>query len=132
MSVGVQPVETWHEANQRSLMAAIARVKDILDRHVNAEITPWPGDTDHSPNGSEPAASALDRLCTIFGVSPFERDILLLCAGIELDASCCTTLCARLRAIPHAPIPPSAWHWRYCRAPTGAPSLRKRRFATGV
>ena len=93
MSVGVQPVETWHEANQRSLMAAVARVKDALERHVNAGITPWPGDTDHSPNGSEPAASALDRLCAIFGVSPFERDILVLCAGVELDAGVRTTLC---------------------------------------
>ena len=25
-------------------------------------------------------------LCTLFGLSPFERDVLLLCAGIELES----------------------------------------------
>ncbi len=104
MSVGLQPVETWHEANQRSLMAAVALVKDTLDRHVNAGITPWPDDTDRSPNGSEPAASALDRLCAIFGVSPFERDILLLCAGIELDAGV-APLCAAAQGDPERAYP---------------------------
>ena len=80
MSVGLQPVETWHEANQRSLMAAVARVKDTLDRHVNAEITPWPGDTDHSPNGmrtrgerARPALRDLRRLALRARYSPALR-----------------------------------------------------------
>src|SRR5262249_41235023 len=30
---------------------------------------------------------ALDRLCNLFRLSPFERDVLLLCAGVELDTS---------------------------------------------
>ena len=34
-----------------------------------------------------PAPSALDSLCAIFGLSPFERAVLLLCAGIELDTA---------------------------------------------
>lgn len=33
-----------------------------------------------------PAPSALDSLCDAFGLSMFERDVLLLCAGVELDA----------------------------------------------
>ncbi|MFO0729700.1 MAG: hypothetical protein U0231_12840 [Nitrospiraceae bacterium] len=33
-------------------------------------------------SGSEPAA--LDRLCSVFGLSAFERAVLLLCAGVEL------------------------------------------------
>jgi hypothetical protein len=34
-----------------------------------------------------PGQAALDNLCAAFGLSPFERDILLLCAGIELDST---------------------------------------------
>ena len=30
---------------------------------------------------------ALEKICQSFGLSTFERDILLLCAGVELDAS---------------------------------------------
>ena len=29
----------------------------------------------------------LDALCGLFGLSPFERDVLLLCAGVELDGA---------------------------------------------
>lgn len=34
-----------------------------------------------------PAPAALDNLCEAFALSPFERDVLLMCAGMELDAS---------------------------------------------
>src|SRR5437879_11021283 len=34
-----------------------------------------------------PAPSALDRISEAFSLSPFERDLLLLCAGTELDGS---------------------------------------------
>ncbi|HLL15393.1 MAG TPA: ATP-binding protein [Pyrinomonadaceae bacterium] len=33
-----------------------------------------------------PAPAALDSLCEAFALSPFERDVLLMCAGMELDA----------------------------------------------
>ncbi len=33
------------------------------------------------------APAALDTLCAAFTLSPFERDVLLLCAGMELDAA---------------------------------------------
>ncbi len=36
---------------------------------------------------SEPRVStALDHLCEVFSLSTFERDLLLMCAGVELDA----------------------------------------------
>src|SRR5207248_2505179 len=41
-----------------------------------------------------PAPSALEQLCAAFSLSPFERDVLLLCAGVELDAAF-AELCAR-------------------------------------
>jgi hypothetical protein len=34
-----------------------------------------------------PAPAALDHLCDAFSLSPFERDLLLLCAGVELDGN---------------------------------------------
>jgi hypothetical protein len=37
-----------------------------------------------SPNDTE-TSPALDALCTRFGLSPFERWLVLLCAGVELD-----------------------------------------------
>ena len=43
----------------------------------------------HSPD----SPSSLQALCAAFGLSSFERDVLLLCAGRELDgsfAACCT------------------------------------------
>ncbi len=40
-----------------------------------------------------PAPATLTILCASFGLSPFERDVLLLCAGIELDSTF-AALCA--------------------------------------
>src|SRR5262249_58934411 len=39
------------------------------------------------PGDGHPAGPfALDALVNLFGLSPFERDVVLLCAGVELDA----------------------------------------------
>jgi hypothetical protein len=40
------------------------------------------------PLAEDDAASPLARLTAAFGLSDFERDVLLLCAGVELDAQC--------------------------------------------
>jgi len=94
----------WHEANQRYLSAALATVRHTLEEYAtNAGIQftaskPTP-DTTNTPEAqipdvnSMPTPAALDVLCNVFHLSPFERDILLLCAGIELDATF-PTLCA--------------------------------------
>jgi ATP-dependent 26S proteasome regulatory subunit len=92
--------DNWAEANQRHLVAALAAVRAALDGHgarVAGETQP-----DESLVAAQqslqqievvpaPFASvvpmALDTLCAAFGLSPFERDVLLLCAGMELDAS---------------------------------------------
>jgi len=60
-------------ANQRGLSAALAEVKAALRHQVDP------------PPESPDRPAALDALCGTFGLSPFERAILLLCAGIELD-----------------------------------------------
>jgi len=82
----------WVEANQRHLLAALAGVRRALARHA-ARSTHGPApaadadDPGASLEAAMPAPPALARLCTTFRLSPFERDVLLLCAGVELDAT---------------------------------------------
>jgi hypothetical protein len=92
--------ESWPEANQSYLMAAVALVRSALERHTR-RVTVDSKDSEQDRAGEEalreaaqalPAPSALETLCAAFQLSPFERDVLLLCAGIELDstfAACC-------------------------------------------
>jgi hypothetical protein len=90
----------WTELNQRYLTAALSEVRAALERHVRAagiEVasrpgTPIAGFTEQDL-ASFPAPPALETLTRTFGLSPFERGILLLCAGVELDSSC-ASLCA--------------------------------------
>src|SRR5437867_6537449 len=99
----------WYEANQRALVDALASVRHALELHIknkNGEAQPIPAVSASTTlailPASDPASSesemmvgpsALEALCTTFGLSPFERDVLLLCAGIELDTSF-AALCA--------------------------------------
>jgi len=86
----------WHTANQRALMAGLAGVRALLERKAGrlpdaANASPSePAPGPESPEHSTP--SALDGLCEAFSLSAFERAVLLLCAGVELDstfAECC-------------------------------------------
>src|SRR5437588_11872670 len=84
----------WSEANQRYLMAAVELVRSALERHPRRA----KGEAENSERGSAaeqalpeaanalPVPSALETLCAAFRLSPFERDVLLLCAGMELDS----------------------------------------------
>jgi hypothetical protein len=51
-----------------------------------------------------PAPSAFDTLSAAFGLSAFERQVLLLCAGIELDATF-APLCAAAQGDPQRNYP---------------------------
>lgn len=92
----------WLEANQRYLSAALGRIRSRLERH--AEGAPA-GPAPEAQRAFEEAAvampepSALDRLGDFFLLSPFERELLLLCAGVELDASF-GAYCARAQGEP--------------------------------
>ena len=101
---------SWAEANQRHLVAALAVVRTALERHADrfapagkeaasAVESASGGDSTATATPSSsasmaladaaarlPAPSALESLCAAFRLSPFERDILLLCAGGALDA----------------------------------------------
>ncbi|MCA1666950.1 MAG: ATP-binding protein [Thermomicrobia bacterium] len=54
--------------------------------------------------GEMPAPPALTTLCAAFGLSPFERDMLLLCAGAELDSRF-ASLCAAVQGDASHPFP---------------------------
>ncbi|HVB97649.1 MAG TPA: ATP-binding protein [Chloroflexota bacterium] len=103
----VQIGDTWSELNQRFLVAALARVRAALDRHAAA-----PGETSPAASDSEwpgfaaevvPPA-ALSTLSEMLGLSPFERDVLLLAAGPELDAGFAAS-CASARGDPRLSYP---------------------------
>jgi hypothetical protein len=87
--------ESWQETNQRRLTAALARVRAALERAARPD-----GPPPEPP--AEPADDpppALEALCTGLNLSPFERDVLLLCAGIDLDARF-APLCAAAQGDP--------------------------------
>jgi len=88
-------VTTWHEANQRYLSAAFARVRHRLEESIckrsdNESRAPALEQDEESIaerdawNLSRPPA--LVQLCSSFELSSFERDLLLLCAGAEMDS----------------------------------------------
>jgi AAA+ superfamily predicted ATPase len=98
----VQPSE-WQEANQANLMAHLAVLKRRLARHAGRT-----GEEVREPEQEQAAFAgrppALAELTDLLGLSAFERDILLLCAGIELDSEV-AALCAAAQGDPAAAQP---------------------------
>jgi hypothetical protein len=98
----------WTSANQAYLTHALAELKEVLRRHAvrnSSEATgraPAEGDrqcaegTNFAVIGGRPA---LEAVAGAFLLSPFERDILLLCAGVELDREV-AQLCATAQGDP--------------------------------
>jgi hypothetical protein len=73
-------VTDWVAHNQRMLMAAVRRVRGAIERH---------GGGDAEPAGEPPdlTGTALGAVVQAFGLTHFERDVLVLCAGVELDSA---------------------------------------------
>ena len=92
------PPPAWEEANQAYLAAALAALKQRLGAPAAAPPRLlWP-----APLAGRPPA--LLRLARLFGLSAFETDLLLLCAGIELDAEV-ASLCAAVQGDAARPWP---------------------------
>ena len=73
----------WTHANQQLLVAEFARLRALLgDGDPTAA-------SQHVATIAEslPAPAAIDTLAERFALSPFERDIVLLAAGVEMDAA---------------------------------------------
>lgn len=123
----------WYRANQAYLLAALERLKEALRRCAAGRgaqepappLAGAPPFAAGAPFAAE-APPALEVVAALFSLSAFERDLLLLAAGIELDpevASLCATaqrdasrgyptFSLALATIPNA-------HWSAL-APTGA------------
>lgn len=104
----------WHEANQRYLMAAVGEVREELQRYKDCSgnaaenksarlgYSVAQGELKQAAE-SLPAPAALDILTALFSLSPFERNIVLVCAGMELDStfdSLCAAIQGDLRPFP--------------------------------
>lgn len=96
----------WVEANQQYLMARLLLVREALSNYAS-QTGKRAGQSEtvssealleilEQTKAELPAAAALDILCEAFRLSPFERDLLLLCAGVELDSSF-AELCATVQ-----------------------------------
>ncbi len=90
---------TWEESNQHGLSESLDRVFAAISRREgNPPDTPSPGAggaVSESSRASRPPTTALEQLESLFGLTPFERDILVLCAGVELErrfAEACAAL----------------------------------------
>jgi hypothetical protein len=92
----------WIEANQHDLMAAVGEVRVALDRVGKGEALEG---TDNAAAGQNTGlASTVQALCFAFGLSRFERAILLMCAGVELDGQF-ASLCAAAQRDPARAFP---------------------------
>lgn len=127
----------WHDANQRYLMARLAVVRTALTCHAARANSILKEQQSHEDSDTDPEdilqeatralsiPSALDSLCAAFALSPFERDVLLLCAGPELDstfAALCAAAQGHTRAFPTFSLALAALpdaHWSAL-APTSA------------
>jgi hypothetical protein len=96
----------WLEANQQYLMRELDVVRAALEGRgrvavpaaTSAGVAPCEtarSEVSHDFAGEDAHATfALETLCKLFGLSSFERAILLMCAGIELDSKF-SAVCAK-------------------------------------
>ena len=98
----------WQARNQAHLVQVLAEIKTFLrskGRPVSEASRPAPAgmaevevsdspltvESDRTNRSFEPT-SALDSLCMALNLTPFERDIILLCAGMEFDSEIATLI----------------------------------------
>ncbi|NEP18603.1 MAG: ATP-binding protein, partial [Leptolyngbya sp. SIO4C1] len=94
-------LENWLAANQQYLTHALAEVRALLEQRTAASSAAEPAQTTSAPAITS-VPPAIETLCQLFGLTPFERQIVLLCAGVELDARF-ASLCATLHGDPRQP-----------------------------
>jgi predicted nucleic acid-binding protein len=87
---------SWTEQNRAHLLREFTRLKQILGGNS-------------SSSGAQPAAPAIDSspatewLAALLNLTEFERDILLLCAGVEMDSEFAAQ-CAKLQGAQRARV----------------------------
>lgn len=97
----------WEAMNSRYLAAALKRLRLRLERYVEGEGRAKAADARADAAAAEPDGEntpALLVLAKTLGLSPFERDFLLLCAAAEFDGSF-STLLAKAQGDPSRTAP---------------------------
>ena len=74
----------WLKRSQSDLYAAIARIRFLLETKIAAKKGEPLEERVESTTQKQQVDSYLNKLCKSFSLSAFERDILLLCVGLEL------------------------------------------------
>lgn len=87
---------SWEEANQGYLVAEFARLR--------AQLAKSKAPLSAKSRGRIEPPPAIDAITDLFGLSPFEREILLLCAGVEMD-SALAAQCAEMQGNPQRTAP---------------------------
>lgn len=114
MKESLKPL-SWVDANQYYLLEALSVIRAKLEQHIekyNLKVQNEMSDTGHNKEDKilkkaacdMDAPAAIETLCSTFGLSPFEREILLLCAGTELDSNF-PLLCAESQGDPSRKYP---------------------------
>ena len=104
--------KNWSEVNQRYLMAAVAKIRNALEAHIARSESAFKREKQGKQDSqmleeittSMQAPPAIETLSTTFGLSIFERHVLLMCAGMELDAKL-PELCAAAHGDVAKPFP---------------------------
>ena len=91
----------WPEQNQANLLAHMARLRHALEQYAGQAS----GAYEEAPLPAMTASPAIDVLCQMFSLDTFSRDVLLLCAGVELDGPF-SVACARAQGS-NATAPPT-------------------------
>jgi hypothetical protein len=91
----------WTEANHAALSAEFERLECLLQPEADRAAT------ERAAAACEQARSAhetaIDRITDVFGLSRFERDLLLLCAGVEMNSRLALR-CAEAQGTPQKPF----------------------------
>ncbi len=88
----------WTRSNQRALMEEVSAIRGALERLAGRQSEP-----SQSPTRGD-GDTALDAVCRTFGLSAFERKILVMCAAVELDGTF-AALCALAQGNPSLGFP---------------------------
>ena len=84
----------WAEANQRHLWASLAIVRERLRLYAERDNPPADAEARLAPllrardeaAAAMPSPAASEVVAAVFGLSAFEIDVVMLCAGVDLDA----------------------------------------------
>src|ERR1051326_5274558 len=99
---------SWHDLNQQYLSTNVARIRTKLESHLAGKVAcdslPAQDEDENVHSAFISVPPALEQVCRAFGLSSFERDVLVLCAGVELDSRL-AALCASVQGDPQRVYP---------------------------